>query len=174
VLAQDRISLKLFILLVYILISACGYNFAGRGKNLPSDIKSIAITILKNKTSEMGIENIFTNSIIYEFTRSHQLPIKPKDKADAVLGGSIDSLKEDTFSRSSGHRALERRITITISLTLRDTNKRILWSDTGISDYEVFKVSEDRLTAEKNRRESIKKLASRIAEEVYDRIFEGF
>lgn len=171
---QDRIGLKLLILLPYIFISACGYTFAGRGQNLPPDIKTVAVTVLKNKTSELGIENILTNRLVYEFTRSRRLLIESQDAADVTLGGSVDSLKEETVSRSGSYRSLERRITITLSLSLKDRNEKTIWSDTGISDHEVFKVSEDRLSTQKNRRESIEKIASRLAEKVQNRIFEGF
>ena len=62
-----RVSLAISIVL-FPTLTGCGYNFPGGGKP-PGDINSIAVTVLDNRTAEIGIEAIFTNAILREFLR---------------------------------------------------------------------------------------------------------
>ena len=152
-------------------LSACGYRFAGGG-TLPSGIKSVCVTILENRTSEIGVENTFTNDLIYEFTRNGR--IASIDKADALLSGVVKSMSIETISRSGAHTSIERRVTITLDLKLTDNDGRIIWSAKGISGNEAYVVASDKLSTEQNRRNAISTLSERLAEKVYNSLTEDF
>ena len=147
-------------------LSACGYKFAGGGA-LPSGINSVCVTILENRTSEIGVENTFTSDLIYEFTRNGK--IANIDKADALLSGVIKSMSIETISHSGAHTSLERRVKFTLDLKLTDQNGRILWSK-GISGNEAS----DKLSTEQNRHNAISTLSTRLAEKVYNSLTEDF
>ena len=51
------------------LVCGCGYGFRGTVNNLPPDIKAVHIPIFVNNTTETGVEIVFANALIYEFTR---------------------------------------------------------------------------------------------------------
>ena len=82
-----RIKYIGIIFLFCVQTTACGYRFAGTG-NLPAGVESIFIEVLENRTAETGIENTFTNELIYEFTRTtrkYWLPrIRPKHAFPAL------------------------------------------------------------------------------------------
>lgn len=150
--------------------SACGYRFAGGG-SLPSGIKSVCVTILENRTSETGVENTFTNDLIYEFTRNGK--IASMDKADALFSGVVKSMTVETISHSGTYTSLERRVTFTLDLKLTDNDGRIIWSK-SVSDNEAYDVVSDKLTTEQNRRSAISTLSTRLAEKVYNSLTEDF
>ncbi len=153
-------------------LSACGYRFAGGG-TLPSGIKSVCVTILENRTSEIGVENTFTNDLIYEFTRNGK--IASIDKADALLSGVIRSMSIETISHSGAHTSIERRVTITLDLKLTDKDGRIIWSAKGVSGNEAYDVvSDNKLSTEQNRSKAISTLSTRLAEKVYNSLTEDF
>ena len=153
-------------------LSACGYRFAGGG-TLPSGIKSVCVTILANRTSETGVENTFTNDLIYEFTRNGK--IASIDKADALLSGVVKSMSIETISRSGAHTSIERRVTVTLDLKLTDNDGRIIWSVKGVSGNEAYKVvSDNKLSTEQNRRNAISTLSERLAEKIYNSLTENF
>lgn len=152
-------------------LSACKYKFAGGG-TLPSGINSVCVTILANRTSETGVENTFTNDLIYEFTRNGK--IAGIDKADALLAGVVKSMSIETISHSGAYTSLERRVTFTLDLKLTDNDGRIIWSAKGISGNEAYDVASDKLTTEQNRRNAISTLSTRLAEKVYNSLTEGF
>lgn len=151
-------------------LSACGYKFAGGG-TLPSGINSVCVTILENRTSEIGVENTFTNDLIYEFTRNGKFA--SIDKADALLSGVVKSMSIETISHSGAQTSLERRVKFTLDLKLTDQNGRILWSK-GISDNEAYDVVSDKLSTEQNRHNAISTLSTRLAEKVYNSLTADF
>ncbi|MDO9565144.1 MAG: LptE family protein [Candidatus Desulfaltia sp.] len=158
------------ILCFLVFLSACGYRFAGGG-TLPSGINSVSVKILENRTSEIGIENTFTNDLIYEFTRKGK--IASIDKADAFLSGVIQSMSIETISHSGVHTSLERRVTFTLDLKLTDNNGRIVWSK-AVSGDEAYDVVSAKLSTEQNRHDAISTLSKRLAEKVYNSLTEDF
>ncbi len=162
-------------LVVFAALAGCGYHFKGTGLTAPVGVRTIAITVLENRTSESGIETVFTNDLAYEFTRSKMLRVVGKDTADAVLSGTVASLTVDTISHTASYYSDERRVTITLDLALKRADGKVIWSDRALSDKEAFKVdSSDRLATEKERREAIEAISERLAEKIHNRILQDF
>jgi len=137
-------------------------------------VKTVFITILKNHTSETGVENVFTNDLIYEFTRSRKGALAGMDRADAILLGVIESMSIETISRKGINTSIERRVTVVVSLKLTDRKGKAIWSAESISAKEVYDVASDKIATEKNRRDAISALSKRVAEKVYNRLTEDF
>jgi len=155
------------------LLTACGYRFAGSA-SFPAGIKSVCIPILKNHTSEAGIENTITNDLIYEITR-HDITVLPsKDEADSILSGVIKSMTVETITHKDSQTSSERRVRVTVNLKLTSHSGKAVWSIKGLSDYEEYDVGTDKLETEQNRLDAISNLSKRLAEKVYARITEDF
>jgi len=137
-------------------------------------VKTVFITILKNHTSETGVENVFTNDLIYEFTRNRKGALAGMDKADAILLGVIESMSIETISRKGISTSIERRVTVVISLKLTDRKGKAIWSAESISAKEAYDVASDKIATEKNRRYAISALSKRVAEKVYNRLTDDF
>ena len=153
----------------------CGYHFEGMGLTAPKGVRTIAITVLDNRTSESGIETVFTSDITYEFTRSKVLRVVGKDTADAVLGGKVASMTVDTISHTASYDSDERRVIITLDLALERADGNVIWSNKSLSDKEAFNVvPSDKLATEKNRRAAIEAMSERLAEKIHNRILQGF
>ncbi len=160
-----------FLCLLCLFFSACGYRFTGGG-SLPAGVKSVYIAMLENRTSETGMESIFTNDLIYEFTKNSE--VASKDRADAYLSGIIKSMSIETISRRGTHTSLERRVKIVLDLKLTDTDGKVIWVAKDISENEEYDVMSDKLATEQNRRDAISALSKRLAEKVYNRLTEDF
>ncbi len=161
------------IILLGIIFSACGYRFAGEG-NLPSNVKSIFIKIFENRTGETGVESIFTNDLIYEFTRDRKVVLRSSDKADAILTGVIKSMRIKTVSRENLQTPLERRVQFAVDLKLTDPNGSVIWSVNGVSANEEYNVAPDKHVTEQNRRVATAALSKRLAEKVYNDLTADF
>jgi len=159
------------ILLLCLCFSACGYRFAGG--DFPPDIKTLCITVFENRTAETGIETLFANDLLNEFTKS-SLVLTGRAEADAVLAGEIESLAIKTVSRQGSHTALEREVRIAVALKLTDPDGVEIWSAKGISDNEAYPVTPDKSETEQNRRNAVSEISKRIAEDVYDRLTSDF
>ena len=160
-------------IIIAIFLTGCGYRFAGGG-SLPAGIQTIAVNILKNRTSETGLENIVTNDLIYEFIRKGKTVEKNSKKADAVLSGTIESSHITTISRQSQQSPLERQIEITVNLKLTGSDARVIWSASRISDYEAYKVASNKQATDMNKRRAIETLSKRLAEKIHNRLTENF
>ncbi len=163
-------------IVVFVALAGCGYHFKGAGLKAPVGVRTIAIIVLENRTSESGIEMVFTSDLAYEFTRSKMLRVVGKDTADAVLSGTVASLTVDTISHDARYYSDERRVTITLDLALeRADGNAIIWSDRTLSDKEAFKVDpSDKLATEKSRRTAIEAISERLAEKIHNRILSDF
>ncbi|MGD9022906.1 MAG: LPS assembly lipoprotein LptE [Deltaproteobacteria bacterium] len=170
-----KISLAILVLFISVVISACGYQFAGGGLKAPGGVGTIAITVLENRTSESGIERVFTNDLAYEFTRSKVLGVVEKDVADAVLSGVIRNMREESISHTASFASDERRVTVTLSLTLKSQGGAVLWSDSELSDREAFEVfPNDKMATERSKRAALETISERLAEKAHNRILTGF
>ena len=170
-----EIGKALAALVFFVAVSGCGYHFEGMGLKAPEGVRTIAITVLDNRTSVSGIETIFTSDITYEFTRSKVLRVVGKDTADAILGGKVASMTIDTISHTASYDSDERRVIITLDLALERADGNIIWSNKSLSDKEAFKVvPSDKLATEKNRRAAIEAISERLAEKIHNRILQGF
>ncbi|MDY7033443.1 MAG: LptE family protein [Thermodesulfobacteriota bacterium] len=154
---------------------SCGYHFAGKGEGLPSDIKTIAIPFFTNKSFEPGIENFFTNALIDEFLKRGRVDIGKTKDSEATITGVITSFKTSPISFNGNNRALEYRATVTLEVSLkRNDNGTVIWESSKISRYHEYSVSSDTTMTYENKRQAIKKIAEDLAEEIHNRIFEGF
>ncbi len=171
----NEIGKAIAALVIFVVAAGCGYHFAGMGLTAPEGVRTIAITVLDNRTSESGIETVFTSDITYEFTRSKVLRVVGKDTADAVLSGTIMSLSEETIAYTASYDSAERRVIITLDLALKRADGNVIWSNKSLSDKEAFKVDpSDKLATEKNKRVAIEAISDRLAEKIHNRILQGF
>lgn len=169
--SMGRVSL---VFAVLVIMGGCGYHLKGMGLTAPRGVHTIAVTVLENRTSESGIETLFTSDLAYEFTRSKIVQVVGRDTADAVLSGMIVSLKENTISHTATYDSDERRVIITLNLALRGTDGKVIWSRRRLSDREAFKVASDKLATERNKKAAIEVISERLAERVHNAIFQDF
>jgi outer membrane lipopolysaccharide assembly protein LptE/RlpB len=171
----NRITNPILALVVLAVVTGCGYHFKGMGLKAPEGVRTIAITMLENRTSESGIETVFTGDLSYEFTRSKILRVVDKNAADAVLSGKVSSLSVDTISHTASYASDERRAVITLDLSLRRADGNVIWADSALSDNEAFKVdASNKFATERNRRVAIEAISKRVAEKIHNRILLDF
>jgi hypothetical protein len=177
--AMQRISVALVILAT---LAACGYGFRDRGASAPPGVSTIAIPVFGNKTNESGIGMILTRDAQYEFTRSKALRLVEKEHADAVLSGTVESIKEMTLSHTARYSAGERLVIIKLKSVLMRRDGRVLWSDT-LMDREAYRVVsssdsnvdlEVKSATEANRMAAIRIMSKRFAEAMINRTLDRF
>lgn len=162
----------LFFLLV---ASGCGYGLRGSVNNLPPDIKAVYIPVFDNVTAEPGVEVVFTNALIYQFTRSKMLQVVPVSNAQATIHGKIKRVYADPVVYGSQIQALNRKVTVELEVSCRRLdNQKILWQNQGLSRFEVFTVSTDPSQTERNKLEAINKIAQFLSEQIHNGILENF
>ena len=163
------------LLLCPLLLLACGYRFAGSGA-FPEGVDQIFIEVFENRTSKVGVERIVTNQLIFEFSRQRESSLVSNLKdADAVLKGTINSIRTKTISRVGTEVASEREVVMTIDLKLvkRDGGE-IIWAANGLSDREAYDVNDVKIETDRNEKFALTRLSARISERIFNRLTDNF
>lgn len=168
-------SKQILILGSVFLLIACGYHFAGSG-SFPGGVERIYITMLENRSSETGVESLFTNDLVYEFTRNRAAAIADsRETADAVLSGTIVSLKVHNISRIDISTAIERRVTGTVNLRLEGKDGRLIWTSGNLVAKEAFDVvAENKTATNQSKSDAIAEVSQKIAEAAFNRLTDNF
>ena len=156
-------------------LSACGYNFRGKTNNLPSDVRTIAVPVFKNHTGEVNIESIFTDQVIFQFTRSQILRVVGEKQADAILRGTITRADVEDVAYTAQETSQQRRITISVKASLtRVRDGKVLWSRRELKQQRTYSVGSTPQATEMNKQNAVDELAQSMAQTLHDSVFENF
>jgi hypothetical protein len=159
----------------FISLYSCGYRFVGSTGEAPKGMHTIYVHMIENRTAEVGIEVILTDQLKNEFIRKYKGQLAPLEKADGILSGRITDVRTVTIARRSTQSSLEKRVTITIDLTLKNQDEEIIWSARGMSDSETFAVEQsDRQSTETAKRAAMEQVLLRLGETAYYRMTDDF
>ena len=168
--AQARAMVVL--LLVGIILGGCGYRLTG-DRDPVIDVRTVHIPPLVNTTTKVGIETLFTNELIFEVNRHGYAEVVGRDTAQAVLEGDLRDLRTGSISRRSITTTLERRVSVTMDLRLKDRKGRLLWQS-SLSDSEEYTVQADKTSTEGNLRRALAVISRRLAEKFHYRFTATF
>ena len=152
---------------------SCAYQFSGEGP-LPAGVTSVYIPIFENRSGEIGIENFFTDDLINEFILKRKSALRTQADAEATIIGVIEYVRVITIAHRTQQRSSQRRVIASAALRLTDAKGRILWSASGITSNEAYEVTDDKMATEQNKREALKVLSRRLAENLFNRLTDNF
>ncbi|HPM76438.1 MAG TPA: LptE family protein [bacterium] len=156
------------------LTAGCGYHLAQRGDKLPEGIKTIAVPVMRNDTTEAGLEAIVSDELRRRFAESEWVELAPVEEADATLVGVIAKFKASPISFSTSDYAVEYRISMRLSVRLVTREGITLWEDHNLVKMREYRQVTDIFDSEANKQEAIRWLAREISADIHDRIFDGF
>ncbi len=123
---SERSALLLcFSLMLSLLLSGCGYHM---GSMMHPQIKSIAISEIRNDTREPLLTPVMRNQLAAAFQFDNSLELKEKDEADCILYCriiSVDtrSIRESSTDADRTYRPSEFRITINAEFMVKIPGK---------------------------------------------------
>jgi len=142
---------------------------------LPSHLKTVAVPVFENGTTEYTLEQDVTDAVIAAFIADNHLKVVDERSAHAVLKGRITSYRNAVFGFSQTAQAQEYRVTIGISVTFKDQVKnRQLWTEPNMvktANYYVVNTPGDSARTELDGR---KQAIAKLAEEIIARSVEGW
>jgi len=166
--------LRVLMLAFLLVLSGCGYRFVGGG-DVPKGMQTIYIHLIENRTAEVGIEIILTDQLKNEFISKYKGQLAPIDQADGILSGRITDVRTVTVARRSTQSSLEKRVVITIDLTVKNQDDDIIWSTRGMSGSETYAVEQsDRQATETAKQDAMELVLLRLGQEAYYRMTDDF
>ena len=171
--ARKRLMAAGVVILCGALIAACGYRFSGGG-SFPDGIKTVFVEVFVNNTSETGIEQKFTDDLIYEITRNGSVNFTAKESAEGIISGIIVSSSIETVSPRGVTEASERSVKIRVDLKLTRPDGKVVWSAKGVTANEAYQVALTNQQTEENKRAAIDIISEELAERVLNRLTSDF
>lgn len=143
----------LLLLITLPLVSCAGYKLGGAKPPSLAGVKSIAIPMFLNGTQEPRAEALATTAVTDALVLDGTYRITDRDSADAVLEGTLGSIRYSTLRSSRLDSLLAEELTneVRISWTLRDARDptKILASGNS-SGYSSFFADSNLQTARRN------------------------
>ncbi len=166
-------NFKVVLFLFLFVPVSCGYQFEGGGY-INNDVTRVAVNMLENKTSQTGASIMFTNALIKEILGKTDTKIVDKARFSVVLKGRINSITFATLSRSTTESVIERRVSASLDIQLINQDGQIIWAVKNFTSEEEYKVSEDTITDESNKRAAVEKISIRTAEKLINKMLNNF
>jgi hypothetical protein len=152
---------------------SCGYTSSPA--LLPPHLKTVAIPVFENATTEYTLEQDLTNAVIDRFVKDNHLRVVDERSANGIIQGKLIGYKNSVFGFSSAERSQEYRVTITCSVVFKDLVKnRELWNEPNLvksANYFVVDVPGQTARTELDGR---KEAIAKIADEILTRSVEGW
>lgn len=156
---------KIFLFALTVSMTGCTYSFSGA--NL-GGIKTVAVPVFDNITSEPGIRERVTNELVRAILDDNNFKIADLKLADAVIAGKITKIDDVPFTfEGSGNTFSTTDYKITITTTIRFENKKekkTLWEEsvTGWGRYT--------LQGDKRRNDGIDEAVKMITQNVLNKV----
>jgi len=107
-------DLKYIFIFLQLCTLSCGiYSLAG---SIPPHIKSIAIPLIENQTSDFSLSEDLTDQIIEKFNESGILSIKDEKTAHSILNGTIKKITDGPYSYNKSESVSEYRYKVDVKI----------------------------------------------------------
>ena len=170
-----------FTILVALLFLTCSfkecYKQAGKGKALPSHIKTIAIPPFQNPSLRYKVEQRFTAAMIDEVLRRQRAlqVVSKAEGADAVVLGTIMQFAHRGVLLDDFGRARVFEITVVAGITVKDqTKNKVLYDNQNYIFKTEYEITGDPNTFFNEEGPAVERLARDFAKSVLTMVLEGF
>ena len=124
--------------LAAVAVGACGYSYRG---TLPSHVRTVAVPIFLNRTSEPGVESIITRAVVQAFSTNGRLQVVRLADADAVLEGEVTSYGVSAIAFDNTLNVQQYRLVVVLNLRMRDARRNdVLFQQNGVVEQADFRI----------------------------------
>jgi len=126
------------LVLLAVALAGCGYSFRG---NLPDHIKTVAVPVFTNKTSEPAVESLLTSAVVQAFASNGRLRVVKPEDADAILDGEVVGYSVQSIAFDNLANVRQYRLQVTMNLKLRDVRRNtVLFDQQSLQEKADFQV----------------------------------
>ncbi len=168
---MKRVLTTVFGLSLVVIFHCSYYSFSG--SSLPSHLRTIAIPMFENSTTEFGVPEDITDALINEFTQDNTLKVVDRRAADSIIEGTIVNIREQAGAYNQQEQVQEIRIYVRIKAKFEDLKKNnIMWEE-EITQWGTY--SPDSPSGENStRQDAIAEAISKIVTDILNRTISGW
>lgn len=167
--------MRWLVLIIALLLGACGYHFAGTSGSLPEGVTQIQVVQFENTTSEPYLEQRLTDAVIDQLRRHREIRlVATENQAEAILTGVVVAFSNNAISFLQNDQIGTYRVTLVADTMLRRQNSdELLWS--GRSSWSTeFNAAIDVAQQSDLKVRALEELTQRLAEEIFYQLLDDF
>jgi len=170
---MKRMLLFSIIVLSIAMFTGCGY-YSFSGSALPSHIRTVAVPMFENKTSEFGVREDLTDALVDEFTQDNTLKVVDRRTADSMVRGDIVNIREQAGAYTQAEQVKEIRVYITVAVAFEDLKKKkIIWEE-SITQWGTYDPDLAPGQAGSSREDAIKEAVEKIVSDIFNKTVSGW
>lgn len=159
---------KKIISIIILLVCSCGY-YSFSGSTLPAHLKTIAIPVFEDRTSEFGVRESITEALIEEFTKDNTLKISDPRNADSILEGTITNIRDQAGTVNLSEQVKDIKVYVSVDVKFHDVkNRKIIWEE-QITHWGTF--DPDNVTG---RTDGIKEAIDKLVADILNKTIAGW
>ncbi len=158
---------------------ACGYRFTAAGGSLPKGVQSVYVPILRNRTTEAGLESLLTEELRSQLEKSgHGGDPSSEARLEGVIEGvgalplALKTAPLTTGGNLAPYNPGLYQVSFAVTVRLM-RGAELLAEIDHLSLSEPYLPADDLATNEANRRLALRRLARSTARELVDRLTAG-
>ncbi len=160
------------LLVSLVLVLGCGYHLAGTQNTLPPHLKTIAIPVFDNTSSEPEIHRDLTNIIRQSFISDGRLQVVNGKDADLFMRGKLHYYNLRAVSFSSSDVASEYYVELGVEVDVKDRVKKKRFLKQSFTTKWDFRSTSDVINSEASRQvalnDAYRELGNRLVSTVID------
>ena len=164
----------LFFLVVVFLFSSCGYHLSGYGSSLPPNIRTIAIPVFKNSSSEPNIQSEVTEAVRRAFTSDGRLKVADAKKADWIMRGTLTDYQLRAVAFNSKDSAEEYIVRIGVQITTYDRIKKKIIFDQKFTTQWNYRATSNVVGSQLEKFAALREAYEDLADRLVSLIIEQF
>ncbi len=148
-----------------LLLCAAGCAYYSVSGSLPGHIKTAAVPLFENETTEPGIVEDVSAAIVDAIISNGSMQVVGEFQADAVVRGTIVDVLDEADEYSRSEQAKQFRLRIFADVTFFDRVKnRALWEQANMEGWARYDAGggADSITREEAKEKAIEMLAKEI------------
>ena len=147
----------------------CGlYSFSGA---VPGGIKTVAIPLFDNATSEYGIRESITDAVIDRFQRDNIVKVVDLGRAEGILRGQITNVIDQPYTFQATETVQEYRVIVSVRVSMENTQTgETVWSQ-EFSEWGTYPFSSGGST---ERDQGITEAITKLTEDISNKVVSGW
>ena len=162
-------------LVLFVLLTGCGYEFGTGAKPGAAHGLALAVPVFYNDTFEPVLDKRVTEMVRRQFLQADGLTlVNDIGAAPLAIVGRVNGYGLSTVSFRLGPGTNENRVTLVATVQLQDTaTKKILWTETYTRSAEFFQTADLAINRARQDR-ATEEAAQAMAEDIVSRVLEVY
>ena len=158
-----------------LVLGLAGCSYSPSPALFPPHLRTLAVPVLRNQTTEPNLEQEVTQAIVDRFVQDNKLRVVAESEADLVLSGAVVKYTNAVFGFNANEQAQEYQVAVTVQLTARDRVKnREMWRDDNLVRTTNYFVVATPGQEQKDQYSARKDAIAKIADAVLNKTVEGW